>query len=101
MSSEQKTLLGFISKRQLIYLLVGGLLLYNYIPFIFNVFSSNWFVAVIFCIIAAMPTIAIIGLLAFFRLPKLHLNFDHFLIIKFSYKKNIGVWTKYRKSLGD
>ncbi|WP_334393199.1 PrgI family mobile element protein [Escherichia coli] len=101
MSSEQKSLLGIISKRQLVYLLIGGLLLYNYIPFVFTVFSSNWFAAIIISVFSAIPTIALIGFLAFFRLPKLHLNFDHYLIIKFRYKSNIGVWTKYRKSLGD
>ncbi len=39
MTSEQKTLLGVLSKRQLIYLLGGGASLYLYVPFLWRLFA--------------------------------------------------------------
>ena len=39
-SSEQKSILGVISTRQLIYLLVGGLIIYSIIPLAWSLGSS-------------------------------------------------------------
>lgn len=96
MSSEQKTILGFISKRQLIYIVAGGCLIYAYVPVIFNLFP-NILVGLIASIISAIPTLVAILVFAFFKKSKLHLNFDHYFLIKLGYKNQIGIWRKGRK----
>ncbi|WP_395948276.1 PrgI family mobile element protein [Bacillus swezeyi] len=93
MSSEQKTILGVLSKRQLIYLIGGGALIYSYIPFVFNLFP-NFFIALIACMGSALPVAALTCLLAFLKKESLHLNYDHYLLIKHQYKTQIGVWRK-------
>lgn len=97
MSSEQKTILGFISKRQLIYIVAGGSLLYAYVPIVFNLFLSI-LVGLIASIISAIPTIVGVLVFAFFKKTKLHLNFDHYFLIKLGYKNQIGIWRKGRKA---
>lgn len=97
MSSEQKSILGFISQRQLIYIAAGGSLLYAYIPFVFKLFPSI-IVGLIASLISALPTVAIVVVLAFFKKTKLHLNFDHYFLIKLRYKTQIGIWRKGKKA---
>lgn len=95
MSSEQKSILGILSKRQVLYLIVGVIILYSYIPWIFNVFSHfNIAVAFIACIIASLPIVVTIYFLGFHKVAKKGLNFDHYLLIKMGYKNQIGVWRK-------
>ena len=96
MSSEQKTILGFISKRQMIYLIAGGSLLYAYIPVVFNLFP-NFVFGLIASIISAIPTLVVIFIFAFVKKNKLHLNFDHYFLIKLGYKNQIGIWRKGSK----
>lgn len=93
MSSEQKVILGIISKRQLIYLIVGGIILYVYIPIVFKLFSDP-LTGVIFSLFAAAPTIGVVGLLGFMRHQKHNLNFDRYYILKMKYNRQLGVWRK-------
>lgn len=93
MSSEQKSILGIISKRQLIYLIAGGGLIYSYTPFIFNVFGKD-LVAIILCAIAGLPTAIITLIFAFYKKSKYHMFFDQYLIVKMSYKNQLGNWRK-------
>lgn len=96
MASEQKTILGIISKRQLIYLIAGGAILYAYVPMVFNLFP-NFILAFIFSVISTFPTIAAVVILGFFKKKKNHLNFDYYLLIKMGYKHQIGIWRKGTK----
>ncbi|WP_066418229.1 PrgI family protein [Sutcliffiella cohnii] len=98
MSSEQKTLFGVISKRQLIYVIVGGAIIYAYIPYVWGFgMMFNAFFAIIISAISVMPIGAVIGLLGFFRKSKYHMYFDRYLITKFNYKRQVGVWRKGKK----
>lgn len=96
MSSEQKTILGFISKRQLIYIVAGGALLYAYIPMVFNLFP-NFIIGGVAAIISAIPTLIAVFIFAFWKKQKLHLNFDQYMMIKIGYKGQIGIWRKGSK----
>ncbi|QAS54780.1 PrgI family protein [Halobacillus litoralis] len=93
MSSEQKTILGILSKRQLIYLIVGGLLIYSYTPVVYGL-GPTFYIGALLCIFAALPVVAIVGVFGFLRKHKYNLNFDQYLLIKLGYKNQIGVWRK-------
>jgi len=97
MSSEQKTILGFISIRQLIYLIIGGAILYTYIPIVFNIFP-HFIVGGIAALISAIPTLVFIFIFGFWKKTKLHLNFDHYFLIKLNYGTQIGIWRKGSRS---
>jgi len=98
MSSEQKAILGIISKRQLIYLIAGGALLYAYIPIVFKV-APNFFFGVIMCLISSLPIIIATIILGFLKHSKYSLYYDRYLIIKLGYKSQIGVWRKGAKNI--
>lgn len=93
MSSEQKTILGIISTRQLIYLAVGGAIIYAMTPYVYKL-GSNFFIGVILCIIAALPIVIAVGVLGFLKNTKYNMNYDYYLIVKLGYKNQIGVWRK-------
>lgn len=93
MSSEQKSILGILSKRQLIYLIVGGLLLYFYVPKVFQIFNDP-VLGFIFALFSAVPTVFLIGLLGFMKHLKHNLYFDKYFIIKMKYHQQLGVWRK-------
>lgn len=96
MASEQKTILGIFSRRQLIYLIAGGALIYSYIPFVFNLIP-NPIIGIFLCLISVVPVVAAAIILAFFKKKKLHLNYDQYLLIKIGYKNQIGIWRKGSK----
>jgi len=93
MSSEQKTILGIMSKRQLIYLIVGGAILYVWFPFIFKLFP-NLVLGFIFSVVFSLPIIGAVFVLGFTKKRKHALNYDHYLLIKVGYKKQLGIWRK-------
>lgn len=93
MSSEQKAILGIISKRQLIYLIVGGGLIYSYVPVIFNT-TGNIILGGILSLISALPTAILTIVFAFYRKNKYHMFFDQYLLVKIGYKNQIGNWRK-------
>lgn len=93
MSSEQKSILGIMSKRQLIYLIAGGAVIYVWFPFVFNLFS-NFIVGFIFAFIFSLPIVAVVFILAFIKKRDYSLNYDQYLLIKLAYKKQLGIWRK-------
>lgn len=98
MSSEQKTLLGVLSKRQLIYLIVGGTIIYAYVPIVWNLtIGFSAFFSIISSFISTLPVAVIVGVLGFIRKSKYHMYFDRYIITKYGYKRQIGVWRKGRK----
>lgn len=97
MSSEQKDILGIFSKRQLTYLIVGGLVLYTYVPFVFKLFSGiGWLLAAIIALFAAAPTVTIILLFGFVKVQKFNMNRDQYYYIRLQRKTQYGSWRKGR-----
>lgn len=96
MSSEQKSILGIISKRQLIYFIIGGSIIYSYTPTVFNL-GPNILISIIMCLMAATPTGAVVFFLAFYKLEKRQLSLDQYLLIKAQYRTQLGSWRKGRR----
>lgn len=95
MTSEQKEILGILSKRQLMYLVGGGLILYYYIPLVFKMLSgAGWIVASITALCTAAPTLAIIFFLGFDKVDKFKMNRDYYYLIKLKRKTQYGSWRK-------
>lgn len=97
MSSEQKEIMGVISKRQLIYMVVGGILLYTYVPFVYLLFAKiSWFVGAAAAIISATPVVFIIIFLGFVKVGKHNMNRDTYYWIVLQRKTQYGSWRKGR-----
>lgn len=97
MSSEQKDILGIASKRQLTYLIVGGLIVYTYVPFIFKLFmGGGWLLAAIIALVTAIPTVTIVLLLGFVKVQEFNMNRDYYYYIRFQRKTQYGSWRKGR-----
>ncbi|ANC11124.1 MULTISPECIES: PrgI family protein [Bacillus cereus group] len=95
MTSEQKTLLGVLSKRQLIYLLGSGASLYLYVPFLWRLFAPiDAVVAFFICLILALPTVIGVIAFAFIYKEKQHMYLDRFLLIKMRSRSEKGKWRK-------
>ncbi|MGF9979098.1 PrgI family mobile element protein [Viridibacillus arvi] len=96
MSSEQKNLQGIISSRQAIYLGIGGLILYSYIPTVFGATFTlfGWLVAIFFSFILAVPVLGIVAFLGFGKVEKYQMNRDYYLYVKFQRKTQYGSWRK-------
>lgn len=96
MSSEQKNIQGVVSSRQAVYLIVGGILLYSYIPIVFTAINAifGWLVAIAISFITALPILIIVGFLGFTKVSKYNMNRDYFLLIKFQRKTQYGKWRK-------
>lgn len=98
MASEQKVILGVMSMRQLIYIVVGGGLIYAYVPFLFNLMAGlPMTVRIIVCAIAALPVAGIVIPLAFIKKRNYHMFLDYYLFIKFRAKTQHGKWRKGSK----
>lgn len=96
MSSEQKNIQGVISTRQAIYLGVGGVILYSYIPIIFNLCKSvlDIYTSAVICLIAASPILAVVGVFGFLRKKQLEVFYDRYLMILIGRKTQYGIWRK-------
>lgn len=95
MSSEQREFLGLVSKREMAYLVIGGLLLYSYIPPVFNLFSGiGYLFAAILCIISAMPVALIVLLFGFVKEKRFNMNRDYYYWIKLQRRTQYGSWRK-------
>ena len=92
-SSEQKSILGIISTRQLIYLIGGGSTLYAIIPPVFKM-MPNFITGALFSVMIAIPVIAIVVVFGFLKKMKFHMNMDQYLMIKFGMKNQMGIWRK-------
>ncbi len=95
MASEQKEILGILSKRHLAYLAVGGMILYAYVPIVFKTtLFLGWLFAAIFTMITALPVVAIVIFLGFVKVSKYNMNRDLFYYIKFTRRTQYGSWRK-------
>lgn len=97
MSSEQKEILGLLSKRQLAYLAIGGIVMYSYIPIVYKLFSNlgtGWMAAAIMSLCAAVPTIAIIFFFGFVKVDKYNMHRDFYYWIKLQRRTQYGSWRK-------
>lgn len=95
MSSEQKVILGIVSMRQLIYLIVGGTILYTIIPLVWNMAGGiSWAIKLAFCAVSALPICIIVIPLAFFKMRKYGMFLDYYLLIKLGGKTQMGVWRR-------
>ena len=93
MSSEQKIILGVLSMRQLVYLVVGGVVIYGMSPLIWSL-PIDALSKLILQIIFAIPVIAIIVPLAFIKHTKYNMFMDFYLITKLGGRGQKGVWRK-------
>ncbi len=95
MASEQKVILGVLSMRQLIYIVVGGALIYAYVPFLFNLMAGlPMTVQIIICAVSALPVVVIVIPLGFIKKKNYHMFLDYYLFIKFRAKTQHGKWRK-------
>lgn len=96
MSSEQKNIQGIISTRQAIYIGVGGVILYSYIPFIFKFLFPvlGMYSSLLTCLLLASPILALVGIFGFVKSTKLGVFYDVYLLILISRKTQYGVWRK-------
>lgn len=95
MSSEQKVLLGVLSIRQLIYIVIGLTIMGNYIPALSKwLLSLSWIVAIIGTVISAVPVVALVFLLGFLKNKKYHMYYDSYLFTRFKEKTQYGIWRR-------
>lgn len=95
MSSEQKEILGLVSKRQLAYLIVGGLILYAYVPMVYKIFSVfGWVVGGLTALFSAVPVAALVLFLGFMKVEKYNMNRDYYYFIRLQRKTQYGSWRK-------
>lgn len=98
MSSEQKEIMGVVSKRQLIYVIVGGVLLYTYVPPIYKLFDIfGWLVGAMFALASAIPVVFVVVFLGFIKVGKHNMNRDYYYWIMLQRKTQYGSWRKGRK----
>lgn len=95
MASEQKDVLGIISKRQMIYLFVFGIIMYLYVPLVFNLFYPlTWVLALIVALLSTIPSLVALYLLAFHFVHKRHVFYDRYLVMRFTKHSQYGNWRK-------
>ena len=93
MSSQQKSILGIISQRQLIYLLGGGAVLYVIVPKVFSIMPHP-IAGLITSFIVSIPVIVAVLMLGFVKKQKYHMYFDQYLLIKLQKEREKGNWRK-------
>lgn len=76
--SEQKTILGVVSVRQLIIIGIGIYLYYLCVPILWGIFT-HWLVSIFVVVIGMIPFLVLIWLFAFKRVKKYHMYFDLYL----------------------
>lgn len=98
MVSEQKNILGVLSTRQAIYLAVGGVILYSFIPKLFSFISDfmGFITALFICLITALPTVVAVVYLGFWKNEKHNMYRDRLLLIKIQNKTQYGMWRRGR-----
>lgn len=96
MASEQKNIQGILSTRQAIYLGVGGVILYSYIPILFNIFIGflGWYGAGLLCLFFSLPVLIVVALVGFIKSRKVGVYYDVYLMIMISRKSQYGIWRK-------
>lgn len=96
MSSEQKNLMGVLSTRQAIYIGVGTLIVYSYVPPLFTLVNmvAGWIAALIVCFISVLPIAIIVVIFGFTKVSKFSMNTDYYMLIKLQKKTQYGKWRK-------
>lgn len=95
MASEQKEILGLFSKRQLAYVVIGGIILYSYVPVVYNLFSIfGWEVGALAGLFSAAPLAGLILFLGFTKVRKFNMNRDYYFYIRLQRKTQYGSWRK-------
>ena len=96
MASEQKEILGIVSKRQLVYVVIGGLTIYSYAPLIYKIFAplGGWIIGALFAIISALPVVALVLFFGFTKVEKYSMNRDFYTFIRLQRKTQYGFWRK-------
>lgn len=98
MSSEQKEIMGVVSKRQMIYIAIGGVLLYTYVPVVYQIFDFfSWIVGAMFALASAVPVIFIVVFMGFIKVGKHNMNRDFYYWIVLQRKSQYGSWRKGRR----
>lgn len=99
MASEQKVILGIISMRQLIYVIIGGTFIYTIFPVVWGILGDlPLTVKLIVEIIVNMPIVAIIGYFGFLKNGKYNMFFDYYWLVRLGEKSQYGIWRKGRKT---
>lgn len=93
MSSEIKEILGVVSKRQVIYILIAGSIAYSYIPFVAGLFSNVW-LQIGIAALSVLPTAAVAFFLGFWWVESRQMFLDKYLWTKFRAKTQRGSWYK-------
>ncbi|WP_368502733.1 PrgI family mobile element protein (plasmid) [Alkalihalophilus sp. As8PL] len=96
MASEQKILLGVISMRQLIYVLLGGGAIYSVTPLVWSL-PLSLIGNLMLNLIVAIPFAIIVILLGFMKQKKYNMFYDFYFITKLSKKTQTGVWRKGKR----
>ncbi|WP_282155797.1 PrgI family mobile element protein [Cytobacillus gottheilii] len=95
MASEQKEILGLASKRQIIYLAAGGIVLYSYVPLVYKIFAGlGWIVGALFALVSAIPVIALILFFGFTKVEKFNMNRDYYILMRLQKHTQYGSWRK-------
>lgn len=98
MSSEQKNLMGVVSTRQAIYVGVGGIVIYSYVPILFGLLKGlfGWMIASAICGFTTIPIIAFVAFFGFYPVEKYNMNRDYYMMIKIQRGTQVGMWRKGR-----
>ncbi|MDQ4682671.1 PrgI family protein [Stenotrophomonas maltophilia group sp. RNC7] len=95
MSSEQKVILGIVSMRQLIYLIVGGTFIYTVFPIMWGLLDGfDFYVKIGGGLIPCLPVLAIVGYLGFLKNSKYNMFYDYYWLIRLGEKSQYGTWRK-------
>ena len=97
MTSEQKEILGLISKRQLMYMAGGVLTLYAYLPTVFkflNSLGAGMALTIIVSLFAAIPVVLIVFFFGFIKISKFNMNSDYYYFIRLQRRTQYGSWRK-------
>lgn len=99
MSSEQKVILGIVSMRQLIYMVVGGTIIYSFVPLVWGATAGLPIgLRIALCVIVSLPLLVIIVPLAFIRNRRYGMFYDYYLLVRLGGKTQVGTWAKGRKA---
>lgn len=96
MASEQRNIMGIVSTRQLIYLIIGGSIIYSYLFPLFQIIQPivGIIISIIICVVSAVPIIAIVVYFGFLKIEKYNMFRDYYLLIKIQRKTQYGMWRK-------
>lgn len=98
-SSEQKVILGIVSMRQLIYIIVGGTFIYTIFPFMWGLLEgTSTMVRLLVSVLINLPIVAVIGYFGFLRNGKYNMYYDSYWLVRLGEKSQYGIWRKGRKN---